>query len=134
MKKEYDIAQGSKGIQRVAASPIRAILDRAAELRSQGKQVIPLSAGEPNFHTPKAIKEAAKRAIDENYTHYGSNRGLLELRKILSGQMKETSGVLYDPESEVFVTSSGAEAINNAIMAFVDEGDEVIISTQAFVS
>lgn len=134
MKKEYDIAQGSKGIQRVSASPIRAILDRAVELRSQGKQVIPLSAGEPNFHTPKAIKEAAKRAIDENYTHYGSNRGLLELRKILSGQMKETSGVLYDPESEVFVTSSGAEAINNAIMAFVDEGDEVIIFTPAFVS
>lgn len=134
MKKDYDIAEGSSRIQRVEASPIRVILDRAAQLRSEGKHVIPLSAGEPNFNTPAAIKEAARRAIDENYTHYGSNRGLPQLRSILAKQMKEDTGVSYDPESEVFVTSSGAEAINNAILAFVDDGDEVIIFTPAFVS
>ncbi len=134
MEKTYDITQGSKGIQRVQASPIRAILDRAAVLRSEGNKVIPLSAGEPNFNTPAPIKEAVKKAIDENYSHYGSNRGLAELRQILSAQNARETGVTYDPETEVFITSSGAEAINNAILAFVDEGDEVIIFTPAFVS
>lgn len=134
MEKTYDITQGSKGIQRVQASPIRAILDRAAVLRGEGNKVIPLSAGEPNFNTPAPIKEAVKKAIDENYSHYGSNRGLAELRQILSAQNARETGVTYDPETEVFITSSGAEAINNAILAFVDEGDEVIIFTPAFVS
>ena len=134
MEKTYDITQGSKGIQRVQASPIRAILDRAAVLRSEGNKVIPLSAGEPNFNTPAPIKEAVKKAIDENYSHYGSNRGLAKLRQILSEQNARETGVTYDPETEVFITSSGAEAINNAILAFVDEGDEVIIFTPAFVS
>lgn len=134
MEKTYDITQGSKGIQRVEASPIRAILDRAAVLRSQGNKVIPLSAGEPNFNTPSPIKEAVKKAIDENYSHYGSNRGLPELRQILAEQNARETGVAYDPETEVFITSSGAEAINNAILAFVDAGDEVIIFTPAFVS
>ena len=134
MEKTYDITQGSTDIQRVQASPIRAILDRAAVLRSEGNKVIPLSAGEPNFNTPAPIKEAVKKAIDENYSHYGSNRGLAELRQILSAQNARETGVTYDPETEVFITSSGAEAINNAILAFVDEGDEVIIFTPAFVS
>ena len=124
MEKTYDITQGSKGIQRVQASPIRAILDRAAVLRSEGNKVIPLSAGEPNFNTPAPIKEAVKKAIDENYSHYGSNRGLAKLRQILSEQNARETGVTYDPETEVFITSSGAEAINNAILAFVDKGDE----------
>ena len=111
---------------------IRAILDRAAVLRSEGNKVIPLSAGEPNFNTPAPIKEAVKKAIDENYSHYGSNRGLAELRQILSAQNARETGVTYDPETEVFITSSGAEAINNAIEELRADGTLSELSEKYF--
>jgi aspartate/methionine/tyrosine aminotransferase len=124
----------SQGAQRLEASPIRAILDRAAELKGQGNRVIPFSAGEPDFPTPSPIKAAAQKAIAEDYSHYTSNRGLPALRNVVAGLMQQYSGVSYDPETEIIITSSGAEALNNAIHAFVGEGDEVIIPTPAFVS
>lgn len=124
----------SQGAQRLEPSLIRTVLDRAAVLRSEGHNVIPFSAGEPNFNTPSPIKAAAQKAIEENYTHYTSNRGLPGLRAIIARMMEQTTGVAYDPETEIIVTSSGAEALNNAIHAFVGEGDEVIIPTPAFVS
>lgn len=124
----------SKNAQRLEASPIRTILDRAAVLRSQGKRVIPFSAGEPDFPTPAPIKAAAMQAIADNYSHYASNRGLPALRAIIAGMLDRQSHISYDPEQEILITSSGAEALNNAILAFVGEGDEVIIPTPAFVS
>lgn len=124
----------SENAGRLESSPIRTILDRAAALRSSGKNVIPFSAGEPDFPTPETIKQAAMKAIAENYSHYASNRGLPELRRILSGMLKKGTSVSYDPESEILITSSGAEALNNAILAFVNPGDEVMIPTPAFVS
>ncbi len=124
----------SQGAQRLEPSLIRTVLDRAAALRAEGHNVIPFSAGEPNFNTPSPIKAAAQKAIEENYTHYTSNRGLPGLRAIIAKMMERTTGMSYDPETEILVTSSGAEALNNAIHAFVGEGDEVIIPTPAFVS
>lgn len=124
----------SQGAQRLEPSLIRTVLDRAAALRGEGHKVIPFSAGEPNFDTPSPIKAAAQKAIAENYTHYTSNRGLPGLRTIIAKMMEQTTGVSYDPETEIIVTSSGAEALNNAIHAFVGQGDEVIIPTPAFVS
>lgn len=124
----------SQGARRLEPSLIRTVLDRAAALRSEGCSVIPFSAGEPNFDTPSPIKAAAQRAIGENYTHYTSNRGLPGLRSAVGRMMEQASGVHYDPETEILITSSGAEALNNAILAFVGEGDEVIIPTPAFVS
>ena len=124
----------SQGAQRLEPSLIRTVLDRAAALRAEGHNVIPFSAGEPNFNTPSPIKAAAQKAIEENYTHYTSNRGLPGLRTIIAKMMEQTTGTAYDPETEIIVTSSGAEALNNAIHAFVGEGDEVIIPTPAFVS
>lgn len=124
----------SQGAQRLEPSLIRTVLDRAAALRGEGHKVIPFSAGEPNFNTPSPIKAAAQKAIEENYTHYTSNRGLPGLRTIIAKMMERTAGVSYDPETEIIVTSSGAEALNNSIHAFVGEGDEVIIPTPAFVS
>ena len=124
----------SQGARRLEPSLIRTVLDRAAALRGEGHKVIPFSAGEPNFDTPSPIKAAAQRAIEENYTHYTSNRGLPSLRAIIAKMMEQATGASYDPETEIIVTSSGAEALNNTIHAFVGEGDEVIIPTPAFVS
>ena len=124
----------SDGAKRLEASPIRAILDRAAALRGQGNQVIPFSAGEPDFPTPEPIKAATMQAIADNYSHYASNRGLPALRKILAKKIEQDTGLAYDPENEILITSSGAEALNNTIFTFVGPGDEVIIPTPAFVS
>lgn len=124
----------SESAKRLEASPIRAILDRAAALRASGKDVIPFSAGEPDFPTPEPIKQAAMKAIADNYSHYASNRGLPALRKILSRMIETSTSVFYDPESEILITSSGAEALNNSLLTFINPGDEVIIPTPAFVS
>ena len=124
----------SENAKRLEASPIRAILDRAAALRAQGKPVIPFSAGEPDFPTPEPIKAATMQAIADNYSHYASNRGLPALRKILAKKIQGDTGLAYDPETEILITSSGAEALNNSILTFVNPGDEVIIPTPAFVS
>ena len=134
MVPSYDLSTGAKRLEKVEASLIRTILDRAAELRGEGKQVIPFSAGEPDFNTPSDIKEAAIRAITNNQTKYTSNRGLPALRKVLQGYIERETTVSYNPETEILVTSSAAEALNNVIMTFVDEGDEVIVLTPAFIS
>ena len=134
MTNSYDLAVGAKRLEKVEASPIRTILDRAAVLRGEGKPVIPFSAGEPDFNTPTDIKEATIRAITNNQTKYTSNRGYPALRKVLQDYIQRETGQEYDPETEILVTSSAAEALNNTIMTFVDEGDEVIVLTPAFIS
>lgn len=134
MIQSYDLSVGAKRLEKVEPSLIRTILDRAAALRAQGKAVVPFSAGEPDFNTPSDIKEAAIRAITNNQTKYTSNRGLPALRKVLQGYIEKETGISYNPDTEILVTSSAAEALNNVIMSFVDEGDEVIVLTPAFVS
>lgn len=134
MNASYELGTGAKRLEKVAASPIRTILDRAAVLRSEGKPVIPFSAGEPDFNTPCDIKEAAIRAITNNQSKYTSNRGLPALRKVLKDYIQEETGIAYDPETEILITSSAAEALNNSILSFVDEGDDVIVLTPSFVS
>lgn len=134
MNQNYDLLQGAKRLAHVEPSPIRVILDRAAALRKQGFPVIAFSAGEPDFATPSDIKEATIQAIRDNYTHYASNRGLLELRQKLQTYIREETGETYDPDTEILVTSSGAEAVNDAIFAFVDEGDDVIVMSPAFMN
>ena len=81
MNKNYDLAVGAKRLEKVTPSLIRTILDRASVLRSEGKPVIPFSAGEPDFNTPSDIKEAAIRAITNNQSKYTSNRGYGHIRK-----------------------------------------------------
>lgn len=134
MNASYDLCTGAKRLSQVGASPIRTILDRATALRGEGKPVIPFSVGEPDFNTPFEIKEAAIRALTNNLTKYTSNRGYPQLRKVLADYIKEETTVDYDPDTEIIVTSSAAEALNNTIFSFVDEGDEVIVFTPAFVS
>lgn len=134
MKKDYDITRDSDRVNQVEPSLIRTVLNRVDELRKQGNEIIALSAGEPDFNTPADIKEATINAIIQNHTHYCSNRGYEKLRKKIAEKTLEETGVLYDYLNEILVTSSGAEAINNAILSIIDEGDEAILFSPAFVN
>ncbi len=134
MLADYDIYSGAKRLDQMFISPIRTVLDKAKTMEDHGLNVVRLLAGEPDFQTPEDIKEATVRAIRANFTHYGSNRGQPQLRKAIARILAEDCHVTYDPEEEIIVTSSGAEAINNALLSFIDPGDEVILFTPAFVS
>ena len=103
------------------------------ELRSKGVDVIDLSLGEPDFDTPKHIKEAAKKAIDDNWSHYTPVPGYLDLREAICTKFKRDNNLDYKPEN--IVASTGAkQSLANAILALVDEGDEVIIPTPYWVT
>ena len=127
-------AYAAKRLKGVEMSAIRLISDRARALRAQGHEVALFSMGEPDFDTPAPIKEAAKRKIDENRTHYTSNRGAAPLRAAIAERILEDTGVCYDPENEILLTCGGAEAINNGLAAFLDAGDEAIVLAPAVVS
>jgi len=103
------------------------------ELRAQGIDVIDLSLGEPDFDTPQHIKEAAIKAINDNWSHYTPVAGFADLREAVCTKLKRDNGLEYLPEN--IVTSTGAkQSLANAILALVDEGDEVIIPTPYWVT
>ena len=103
------------------------------ELRAQGIDVIDLSLGEPDFDTPQHIKEAAIKAINDNWSHYTPVAGFADLREAVCTKLKRDNGLDYLPEN--IVTSTGAkQSLANAILALVDEGDEVIIPTPFWVT
>ena len=125
---------GTKRADSIVMSMIRTVMERTREMKEAGLPVIPFVAGEPNFDTPTDIKEAVIEAIRENWSHYASNCGVLALRQGIAARLLRETGVSYDPVKEILVTSSGAEAINNALTALLDPGDEVIIPSPAFVN
>lgn len=118
----------------MAFSPVRKVLDRARELEREGVSVVHFEIGEPDFDTPVSIVEKTKSALDMKLTHYGPNRGTLQLRNILSEQMKRENNLNYDAETEILLTSGGAEAILDTILAYIEEGDEVIILTPGYMN
>lgn len=134
MRADYDIFSESLRVKQVEPSLIRAVLNRVDELRKEGKRIIALSAGEPDFNTPEDIKSETMEAIRDNFTHYGSNRGYEPLRQKLAEKIRQETGVSYDFQREILITSSGAEAINNTLLSLIDEGDEVILFSPAFVN
>ena len=131
MKKENKYA---KRIEKVQMSSIRIVMEKVEKLRNQGKSVVSLCAGEPDFNTPEGIKIATIEALNDNQTHYSSNRGYLGLRQKVSQLLKQQTTIDYDSDQEIIMTCGCSEAINNTCQAFIDEGDEVIIFTPAFVS
>ena len=103
------------------------------ELRAKGVDVIDLSLGEPDFDTPQHIKEAAIKAIQDNWSHYTPVPGFLDLREAVCTKLKRDNNLAYTPEQ--IVTSTGAkQSLANAILAIADEGDEVIIPTPYWVT
>lgn len=106
---------------------------RTRTLQAEGFDIIDFTVGEPDFPTPDHIKEAAKKAIDINYTKYTVNPGSIELRKAIAGKLKKDNNLDYDI-SEIIVSNGAKQSIYNAITALVDEGDEVIIPAPYYVS
>jgi len=103
------------------------------ELRAKGIDVIDLSLGEPDFDTPQHIKDAAIKAINDNWSHYTPVAGFMDLREAVCTKLKRDNGLDYLPEN--IITSTGAkQSLANAILALVDEGDEVIIPTPYWVT
>lgn len=103
------------------------------ELRSQGVDVIDLSLGEPDFDTPAHIKEAAKKAVDDNYSHYTPVAGYLDLREAVCTKLKRDNHVDYKPEN-VVVSTGAKQSLANAVWAVVSPGDEVVIPTPYWVT
>lgn len=103
------------------------------ELKAQGKNVISLSLGEPDFNTPDFIKESAKQAIDDNFSKYTPVAGYLDLRESICRKLKRDNNLAYEPSQ--IVTSTGAkQSIANVVMSLVNKGDEVIIPAPYWVS
>ena len=123
----------SERVNNLAASATIAMSQKSAELRAAGIDVINMSIGEPDFNTPEHIKEAAKAAIDANFTHYPPVAGYLSLRKAICEKLKRENGLDYSPEEKV-VGNGAKQELCNALLATVNPGDEVIIPVPAWVS
>jgi aspartate aminotransferase len=103
------------------------------ELRAEGKDIVDLSLGEPDFDTPEHIREAAKKAIDENWSHYTPVPGYLDLREAICHKFQRDNALSYTPEN--IVVSTGAKhSLANVILSVIDEGDEAIIPTPFWVT
>ena len=117
----------------MAESETLAMTRIARELRETGKDVISLSIGEPDFNTPEEIKDFAKQAIDENWTHYPPVPGYPELRKAISHKFKRDNNLDYTPE-QIIVSTGAKQSIFQVVMSLVNPGDEVIIPAPYWVS
>jgi len=108
-------------------SGIRKVFEEVTRREKLGEKIIHLEIGRPDFDTPRHIKEAAKRAIDEGKVHYSSNYGIPELRDAIARKLKEDNGLSYDPNSEIIVTVGANEAVLITMMGLLSPGDEVLI-------
>lgn len=123
----------SERIQSLSQSQTLAMSQKSNELKAQGINVINLSVGEPDFNTPDHIKEVAKRAIDENFSHYSPVPGYMSLRKAIADKLAGENGLNFAPEN-IVVSGGAKQALCNVILSTVNPGDEVIIPTPAWVS
>ncbi len=117
----------------VQPSPTIAVTQKARDLKAQGRDVIGLGAGEPDFDTPKHIIEAAKKALDDGLTRYTAINGIPELQEAICAKFKRDNGLDYTPE-QIHVSCGGKPVIFNAMMATINPGDEVIIPAPYWVS
>jgi aspartate aminotransferase len=123
----------SQTLARVKPSPTIAITGRARELAAEGRDIISLSAGEPDFDTPAHIREAAKAAIDAGHTRYTAVDGIPELKRAICDKFAQENGLDYGP-AQVTVGTGGKQILYNALMATLNPGDEVIIPAPYWVS
>ncbi|MEN6592755.1 MAG: pyridoxal phosphate-dependent aminotransferase [Methanobacterium sp.] len=117
----------SKRVKDISLSGIRKMFELV------GEDSINLGLGEPDFDTPPHIREAAKKALDEGFTHYTVNKGIIELREAISAKLKEDNDIAVSPDN-VIVTVGASEGLQIALNALVDVGDEVLIPDPGFVS
>ncbi|GDX52064.1 aminotransferase [Bacteroidota bacterium] len=103
------------------------------ELKAQGKDIIDLSLGEPDFDTPAFIKDAAKKALDDGFTKYSPVAGFLDLRKAIAEKFKRDNQLYFSPE-QIVVSTGAKQSIANAVLALINPGDEVIVPSPYWVS
>ncbi|MBF1627913.1 pyridoxal phosphate-dependent aminotransferase [Prevotella sp.] len=127
------MAQLSDRLNRLAPSATLAMSQRSNEMMAQGINVINMSVGEPDFMTPDYVKEAGKKAIDDNFSKYSPVPGYLSLRKAIANKLKRENNLNYSA-SEVIVGTGGKQGVCNTILALVNPGDEVIIPAPYWVS
>ena len=127
------MAQLSNRLQRLAPSATLAMSQKSSEMKAQGIDVINMSVGEPDFNTPDHIKEAAKQAIDQNYSRYSPVPGYPELRRAIADKLRRENGLDY-AVSEILVSNGAKQSVCNTVMALVNPGDEVIIPAPYWVS
>ena len=125
--------QLSARLNRLAPSATLAMSQKSGELKAQGVDVINLSVGEPDFNTPDHIKEAAKKAVDDNYSRYSPVPGYPALRQAIVDKLKRENGLDY-ALSQIVCSNGAKQSVCNAVMALVGEGDEVIIPAPYWVS
>ena len=123
----------SNRLNRLAPSATLAMSQKSAELKAQGVDIINMSVGEPDFNTPDHIKEAAKQAVDDNWSRYSPVPGYPALREAICAKLKNENGLDYTP-AQIVVGNGAKQAVCNTILAIVDEGDEVIIPAPYWVS
>ena len=127
------MAQLSNRLQRLAPSATLAMSQKSAEMKAQGIDVINMSVGEPDFNTPDHIKEAAKRAVDENYSRYSPVPGYPDLRQAICRKLERENHLHYTP-AEILVSNGAKQSVCNTVMALVNDGEEVIIPAPYWVS
>lgn len=123
----------SKRVEQLAVSETLAMSQKSRELKAQGFNVINLSVGEPDFHTPDFVKDAAKKALDENITFYSPVPGFPDLLKAISDKLKRENNLDYGVD-QIVVSGGAKHTLANVLMATVDAGDEVIIPAPYWVS
>lgn len=123
----------SDRINAMAQSATMAMTQKSTELRAQGIDVITMSVGEPDFNTPGFVKEAAKKAIDENYSKYSPAAGYLSTREAIAGKLQRENGLEYTP-AQIVVGNGAKQELCNAVLSLINPGDEVIIPMPAWVS
>lgn len=123
----------SDRIKSLSVSQTLAMAQKSRELKARGIDIISLSLGEPDFNTPDYIKEAAKKAIDDNYSRYPPVPGYNDLREAISKKFKEENGVNYSSD-QVIVSAGGKHSLINVILSMINPGDEVIILAPYWVS
>ncbi len=123
----------SDRIKSLSVSQTLAMAQRSRELKAKGIDIISLSLGEPDFNTPDYVKEAAKKAIDENYSKYPPVPGYADLREAISKKFRNENGLDYSPD-QVIVSAGGKHSLINIILSLVNPGDEVIILAPYWVS
>ncbi len=130
---KFDMNPLSSTLQSLSPSETFAMSQKSNELKAQGIDVINLSVGEPDFNTPDHIKEAAKQAIDNNFSFYSPVPGFLDVRKAICEKLKTENNLEFEP-AQIVVSSGAKQSICNAVLALIDKDDEVIIPAPYWVS
>ena len=123
----------SKRLSRLSESATLAMARISRELKSRGHDIIALSLGEPDFNTPDFIKDAAKKAVDENFSHYTPVPGLIELRKAICNKLKRDNQLDYEPQ-HIVVSTGAKQSIANLCLSLLNDGDEVLLPAPFWVS